>query len=597
MPDILDPDAWRRPWSGPLAPYGRTTGDRREFVAGQIDHRDLPLPLLLQVTTADGHRGSVGVGRITGITYTDGGVFGTGDWFSPAEVPEVRRALALVAGRVVAPSVDIEPDMEVEVREPDDGGKPILRYRRARIIGATLVYMPAFGGLGIALGPVPDTDEEPGEEYRSFALTGTSTWRSMPVAPREAEFNADAAIKRILAWADGNDARARSMFLWMDPAAAEGTRDRYRLPVGDVVNGRPMLFFHAVYAAAALVSGAHGGLPTVSDQEKARLRETISAIYKRMAGVFGDPGLEAPWDKRAKMPDTASLLAPGELEAAAALLAAGPPVAPPAAWFADPKLPGPTPMTVGCDGRVFGHLATWGTCHRSVGQMTGSCVTPPESRTGYRHFATGTVLTAEGETVRVGRVTVGTGHADLRADAVTAAAHYDNTGTCAAVVSAGEDEHGIWLSGSLVPEATAEQAALLRRSPLSGDWRRPPGARSLELVAALAVNVPGFPVLRTEGGGRFALIASGITPEVHGGQDGSDGDGETVTAPQEPDTSEQESGGGVQAGPDSVIDVDAVAARAAGIVEQRMGNAARLAAVGMVERDRRAARLAALGKG
>ena len=58
------------------------------------------------------------------------------------------------------------------------------------------------------------------------------------------------------------------------------------------------------------------------------------------------------------------------------LTSAGNPVAPPAEWFADPRLAGPTPVTVSEDGHVYGHLATWGTCHISHPR---SCVTAPPS--------------------------------------------------------------------------------------------------------------------------------------------------------------------------------------------------------------------------
>ena len=43
--------------------------------------------------------------------------------------------------------------------------------------------------------------------------------------------------------------------------------------------------------------------------------------------------------------------------------------------FADPHLTGPTALTVTADGHVYGHLATWGTCHISFGDQ---CVTPGE---------------------------------------------------------------------------------------------------------------------------------------------------------------------------------------------------------------------------
>jgi hypothetical protein len=59
----------------------------------------------------------------------------------------------------------------------------------------------------------------------------------------------------------------------------------------------------------------------------------------------------------------------------------------------------------------------------------------------------------------------------------------------------------------MVPEANARLVAKLRRSPLSGDWRRQQG--HLELTAALAVNAPAFPVYSMEADGQWSLVAAG----------------------------------------------------------------------------------------
>lgn len=181
------------------------------------------------------------------------------------------------------------------------------------------------------------------------------------------------------------------------------------------------------------------------------------------------------------------------------LTAAAIPTAPPEAWFKDPALPGPTALVVEDDGRVYGHIAAWGTCH--IGQI-GKCVEPPTSPSNYAYFRTGALQTAEGTSVAVGHLTMGTGHAGPRDSANAAAEHYDNTGTVFADVAAGEDAYGIWVAGSLRPGITAEQVRVARSAPISGDWRTIRG--SLELVGALAVNVPGFPVPRPQG-----LLASG----------------------------------------------------------------------------------------
>ena len=181
------------------------------------------------------------------------------------------------------------------------------------------------------------------------------------------------------------------------------------------------------------------------------------------------------------------------------LTAAAIPTAPPEAWFKDPGLTGPTALVVEDDGRVYGHIAAWGTCH--IGQI-GKCVEPPTSPSNYAYFRTGALRTAEGTSVAVGHLTMGTGHAGPRDSANAAAEHYDNTGTAFADVAAGEDAYGIWVAGSLRPGITAEQVRVARSAPISGDWRTIRG--SLELVGALAVNVPGFPVPRPQG-----LLASG----------------------------------------------------------------------------------------
>lgn len=182
-------------------------------------------------------------------------------------------------------------------------------------------------------------------------------------------------------------------------------------------------------------------------------------------------------------------------------LAASAPVAPPAAWFDNPGLREATPLTFTDDGRVFGHIALWKSCHLS---FSGTCVTPPSSATNYAWFRTGSLITSEGTQVPVGHITLDTGHAPNHLTAAPAAAHYDNTGCGAADVAAGEDSHGIWVSGALRPSVDEEQLRVLRSSPMSGDWRHVGG--QLELIGILAVNIPGFPVPRTR-----ALVASGRT--------------------------------------------------------------------------------------
>jgi len=166
---------------------------------------------------------------------------------------------------------------------------------------------------------------------------------------------------------------------------------------------------------------------------------------------------------------------------------------PPIEWFQDPGFDGPQALTVTSDGRVMGHLATWDTCHVGFGEK--NCVTAPKSAHDYAYFRTGEVVTSGGA-VSVGNITMSTGHATADLGPAETVRHYDDTGTVIADVAAGEDDYGIWVAGQVRPGASKEQLHGLRAGALSGDWRRIGG--NLELVGALVVNVPGFPIPRPQ---------------------------------------------------------------------------------------------------
>ena len=193
---------------------------------------------------------------------------------------------------------------------------------------------------------------------------------------------------------------------------------------------------------------------------------------------------------------------------------------PPAAWFTDPQLSLPTPITITDEGRIYGHAAQWGTCH--IGQE-GTCIQPPREDE-HPYYRTGEVVCEGGERMAVGQITVGTGHAPLNMGAAPAAEHYDNTGTAVADVAVGNDGHGIWIAGSVRPGVDPLKVYELQAAgQVSGDWRRIGG--QLRLVGLLAVNVPGFPVpkmrARVASGQPQALVAAG-RPQVAWGRSQED---------------------------------------------------------------------------
>lgn len=172
------------------------------------------------------------------------------------------------------------------------------------------------------------------------------------------------------------------------------------------------------------------------------------------------------------------------------------PLKPPAAWFETSEPETPTPLTFEKSGKVYGHIALWGSCHRGfLNGALAECVQAPRSETSYSHFHLGVLETQEGSDVRVGKITYATGHAPLTANLAATARHYDDTGSVGAFVRARDGALGIWVSGAVRSDLSDEGFRDLRANPPSGDWRTPQSRRGLELVATLAVPVPGLPVM------------------------------------------------------------------------------------------------------
>lgn len=250
--------------------------------------------------------------------------------------------------------------------------------------------------------------------------------------------------------------------------------------------------------------------PADDDDQPSKI--IVTACKVMGVTLVAKPAFEGTWIRVTEPQDTPSgdedSDSDGEEEAlTAAVGLLDPPTVDPG-LFSDPGLAGPTALTLDSEtGRVYGHLALWGTEH--VG-MPGRGITPPHSHTGYALFHVSTLDTTDGP-ISVGRLTVGCGHAAHDASMTDATAHYDNAGTTWAYVRAGEDTHGIWVSGIINPDAPKDRIRAGLTAPLSGDWRNVGG--NLELVAALSVNTPGFPVPRaysTTQARAYSLVACGV---------------------------------------------------------------------------------------
>lgn len=282
----------------------------------------------------------------------------------------------------------------------------------------------------------------------------------------------------------GFSTMTRSVFAMQRDISNGPTKADFKFPIADVIDGTLTIVPRGVFAAAAAVQGARtGSEPAEADA----MRSVLNGIYARL-------DREPPW---------------GGMQASASVSRE---TLPPLEWFARPGFDGPTPLTVTDEGRVFGHIAPWGTCHVGL----PGCTTAPPSFTNYAHFLRKHQETSDGTRVPTGIITVGGGHADPKLGMIPAMGHYDNPDWATAKVFAGEDEFGIWVAGWILPYADPVKVQQLKDIDVSGDWRMAGG--NLEMMGLAAVVEPGFPVLRRvhfslERGGQQTLIGQfKVTP-------------------------------------------------------------------------------------
>lgn len=142
----------------PIAiPEGVPSGDARSFEENSITIRDLPLPLMWQIKTGQGHDGSVVVGRIDSIERVENGVGNARGVFDTGVFG--REAERLVRGKFLrGVSVDLDnfeaseeadealdldsPETQLSERKKIKNKK--LLVENARLMGITIVPKPAF---------------------------------------------------------------------------------------------------------------------------------------------------------------------------------------------------------------------------------------------------------------------------------------------------------------------------------------------------------------------------------------------------------------------------------------------------------------------
>lgn len=544
-------------WRGPVLPLNTPSGDMRQFMladGAEPAIRPLPVALSAQDEMWDNHEGSRVVGLVTRAWVQDGHLWAEGpldleDEFGAAYARKLGNGFA---GWVSADLSDISLE-EIPLRSDKSEWEPNE-------------LAAAYAAFDEGTGDEPDVAGQllRVHEWKLMGVTGVSspafeTSRIEPVYGEEFGFGTSSAVEALAASA----AKHSGAMIALVPSAEDCARlaiDDYEpadvlhttlVFLGDAANWSPeqrdaleqsvrVLDFTSPLSGTVMGHAQFnpaGNEPCAVYLVDARgLSATQSCTYGAVADNIDLPPIPEPYDTflphitagygldaskltevgpirfdriRLSFADTDVRDIPLE-PVTAGLVASS--VVYDTADFTMPEPDELTALTVTDDGRVYGHLAQADSCHIGFADV---CVSPPTSATGYAYFHQGEISTTEGP-LPVGKLTLGTGHAGMRQAARAAAEHYDNTGTAVAVVRCTDGLWGPWLSGRILPGVDDDRIDELRRSGVSGDWRSiQRGSNKLELVAVLAVNVPGFPVPRTRAlaaSGMRSLIAAGIPP-------------------------------------------------------------------------------------
>ena len=132
---------------------------------------------------------------------------------------------------------------------------------------------------------------------------GATSFKDLPLADRTRSWDSTTAEKRIREWAGAEDApntKYRQAFLWFDSEKEENFTS-YKLPFADVINGRLTAIPRGVFAAAAALRGARGGVD-IPQTDKQRVINHVKRYYRKM-------DLESPFDESAsfRVDDLSSL--------------------------------------------------------------------------------------------------------------------------------------------------------------------------------------------------------------------------------------------------------------------------------------------------
>jgi hypothetical protein len=118
-----------------------------------------------------------------------------------------------------------------------------------------------------------------------------TTFRDLPLADRDHDWDGDAAEMRVRTWAGAEDEpneKYRDAHVWYD-ADKKQNFTAYKLLIADVVDGRLKVVPRGLMAAGNVMQGGRGGVD-LPESDIERVKSHLAKYYRKM-------GDTAPWEE------------------------------------------------------------------------------------------------------------------------------------------------------------------------------------------------------------------------------------------------------------------------------------------------------------
>ena len=210
-----------------------------------------------QIRLKDHHGRTVGGFPIDSVREDDRGLFGIGE--INLEVQQGFEAYALALQGVLT---DFSIGFSVDEFSMDE---------ELRIITKATIWEGSI------------VDEPMNPEANIVAVKTVVPYQDLQLADRERSWDADAAINRVKEFTESDDAPTadyKKAFLWYD-RENQTTFGAYKLPIADVIDGRLRAVPRGIFAAAAALQGARGGV-AIPESDRPGVIRHIERYYAKM---------------------------------------------------------------------------------------------------------------------------------------------------------------------------------------------------------------------------------------------------------------------------------------------------------------------------